>query len=102
VNQSEYVKCIIQGWEFNNGWYTILMAKPIKSLELHYPMIQFFIIFIIIYTPRLSHSKKSIGIGWFLVTAPDRIQMYPNWDAIACAVVALEQNATAHNECMTK
>ena len=22
------------------GWYTI-MAKPIKSLELHYPMIQF-------------------------------------------------------------
>ena len=30
-------------WAWYNGWYT-MAAKPIKSLELHYTMIQFLII----------------------------------------------------------
>jgi len=36
-----------------NGSYTI-MAKPIKSLELHYPMIQFLI------TPNIEVSPESL------------------------------------------
>ena len=48
--------------DFTNVSYTI-MAKPIKSLELHYPMIQFFIIIII---KTIIASANIIIIFFFL------------------------------------
>ena len=35
------------------------------------------------YIARLSLNKMSTVIGWFLVTCPDQIQMYPDRDTIA-------------------
>ena len=35
------------------------------------------------YKPRLSLNKTSTVIGWFLATAPDQTQMYPDRDTIA-------------------
>ena len=40
------------------GSYTI-MAKPIKSLELHYPMIQFLIIMLFIIIVKVHLTPKS-------------------------------------------
>ena len=37
----------------NNGSYT-MMAKPMKTLEIHYPMIQFLIMYIIIWLCQLQ------------------------------------------------
>ena len=39
--------------------HNLMMAKPMKTLELHYPMIQFLIILIII------HSKYFPVSHWF-------------------------------------
>ena len=35
------------------------------------------------YISRLSLNKTSTVIGWFLITCPDQIQMYPDRDTIA-------------------
>ena len=50
-------------WPWYNGSYT-MAAKPIKSLELHYTMIQFLIMFVMLYKVVLSLSlwMKSVII----------------------------------------
>ena len=46
--QAEDNLMIVFSWAWYNGSYT-MSAKPIKSLELHYTMIQFLIIVVSIY-----------------------------------------------------
>ena len=51
-------------FSFNSGSYT-RMAKPIKSLKLHYPMIQFLIIII-------PHKR----LGWLtLIFSPSNFEL---------------------------
>ena len=49
------------------------------------------------YIPRLSLSKMSIVIGWFLVTCP-----WSNSNVFNCAVVARVPNTTARDQFKTK
>ena len=47
VNQSEYAKCIIRGWEFNNCWYLIVFTKKPRfawrEVVVHRNWIKFYI-----------------------------------------------------------
>ena len=47
------------------------MAKPMKTLELHYPMIQFLIISIILFYPEIC------GLLDFLYTLTNRQENFP-------------------------
>ena len=59
--QAEDNLMVAFSWAWYNGSYTIA-AKPIKSLELHYTMIQFLIIIIIMLMLKVVSKTDSRNI----------------------------------------
>ena len=65
MNQSDYVKCIIQGWEFNNNYYEgKLIADYMHKVVSIFPYDKhgtFFEIFNVKYPNEFAASWKSIS-----------------------------------------
>ena len=60
MNQSEYTKCIIRGWEFNNSFYPCFVAGAVKLNKQQTDVA-------INWAGGLHHAKKSEASGFCYV-----------------------------------